>query len=165
MTPFLKYSLINLLFLVLLTAAGYRFLKTRSAEKTVVSSQPEDRILEDAQQSDTLYRTYKLALKGTDPIALVQAKGNFQVKMLELKQRPLTTAPLDSIFGKMARNYYSLITVNENKMKNQKALEVQKLEMKDKIEKLTRLKERTEGLIDNLSIQPIQAPAVPAIPK
>jgi hypothetical protein len=37
--------------------------------------------------------------------------------------------------------------------------------MKDKIEKLTRLKERTEGLIDNLSIQPIQAPAVPAIPK
>jgi hypothetical protein len=70
MTPFLKYSLINLLFLVLLTAAGYRFLKTRSAEKTIVSSQLEDRILEDAQQSDTLYRTYKLALKYVKPIRI-----------------------------------------------------------------------------------------------
>lgn len=161
MTPFLKYSLINLLFLILLTAAGYRFLKTRSAEKAVLSSQPEDRILEDAQQSDTLYRTYKLALKGTDPIALVQAKGNFQVKMLELKQRPLTATPLDSIFGKMARNYYSLITVNENKMKDQKALDDKKHSYKDLIEQLTKSNARLDQTITIIAAQPPPQPALP----
>jgi hypothetical protein len=165
MTPFLKYGLINLLFFILLTAVGYRLLKPRSVGKAMVSSQTEAQILTEAQLSDTLYRTYKLALKGTDPIALVQAKGNFQVKMLELKQRPLTIAPLDSIFWKMARNYRSLITLNDSAIRNQKELVAQKQGMKDKIEKLTRLKERAEGLIDNLSIQPIQSPAVPAIPK
>lgn len=165
MTSFFKYSLINLLFFILLTAVGYRLLKPRSVGKAMLSSQTEEQILNEAQLSDTLYRIYKVALKGTDPIALVQAKGNFQVKMLELKQRPLTTAALDSIFWKMARNYHSLITVNDATIRNQKGLVAQKQEMKDRIEKLTRLKERTEDLIDNLSIQPIQAPTVPAIPK
>lgn len=161
MTPFLKYSLINLLFLILLTAAGYRFLKTRSVEKTVLSSQTEDRILEDAQQSDTLYRTYKLALKGTDPIALVQAKGNFQVKMLELKQRPLTATPLDSIFGKMARNYRSLVSLNEDKMKNQKALDDKKQSYKDLIEQLTKSNARLDQTITIISAQPPPQPALP----
>lgn len=161
MTPFLKYSLINLLFLVLLTAAGYRFLKTRSAEKTVVSAQTEAQILEEAQLSDTLYRTYKLALKGTDPIALVQAKGNFQVKMLELKQRPLTANPLDSIFGKVARNYRSLITVNEDKLKNQKGLDAKKQSYKDLIEQLTKSNARLDQTITIISSQPPPQPALP----
>ena len=161
MTPFLKYGLINLLFFILLTAVGYRLLKPRSVGKAMVSSQTEAQILNDAQLSDTLYRTYKLALKGTDPIALVQAKGNFQVKMLELKQRPLTTAPLDSIFWKMARNYRSLISLNEDKIKNQKKLDTNKQSYKDLIEQFTKSNERLDQTITIISSQP----PPPAIPK
>jgi hypothetical protein len=36
MTPFFKYILINLLFFVLLTAVGYRFLKTTPGRKSSV---------------------------------------------------------------------------------------------------------------------------------
>lgn len=161
MTPFLKYILINLLFFVLLTAVGYRFLKTRPTEKAVSSSQPEDRILTEAQLSDTLYRTYKLALKGADPIALVQAKGNFQVKMLELKQRPLTAAALDSVFYKVARNYRSLIPLNEDKIKDQKELEAKKQSYKDLIEQLTKSNARLDQTITIISSQPPPQPALP----
>jgi len=161
MTPFFKYILINLLFFVLLTVVGYRFLKTRPTEKAVSSSQPEDRILTEAQLSDTLYRTYKIALKGADPIALVQAKGNFQVKMLELKQRPITTAALDSVFYKVARNYRSLIPLNEDKIKDQKALEAKKQSYKDLIEQLTKSNARLDQTITIISSQPPPQPALP----
>jgi arsenate reductase-like glutaredoxin family protein len=127
----------------------------------VSSSQPEDRILTEAQLSDTLYRTYKLALKGADPIALVQAKGNFQVKMLELKQRPLTAAALDSVFYKVARNYRSLIPLNEDKIKDQKELEAKKQSYKDLIEQLTKSNARLDQTITIISSQPPPQPALP----
>ena len=162
MTPFFKYILINLLFFILLMAVGYRLLKPRSVGKAMSSSQTEEEILNEAQLSDTLYRTYKLALKGTDPIALVQAKGNFQVKMMELKQRSLTAAPLDSIFWKMGRNYRSLISLNEDKMKNQKNLDANKQSYKDLIEQLTKSNERLDR---DITIILSQSPPQPAIPK
>lgn len=160
MTPFFKYLLVSLVFFTLLTAVSYRLLKPRSVGKAVLSSQTEEQILNDAQLSDTLYRTYKLALKGTDPIALVQAKGNFQVKMLELKQRTLTTAPLDSIFWKMARNYRSLISLNDDKMKNQKELDAKKQSYKDLIEQLTKSNERLDRDITIILSQPPPQPAI-----
>lgn len=160
MTPFFKYSLINLLVFILLTAVGYRLLKPRSVGKAMLSSQTEEQILNEAQLSDTLYRIYKVALKGTDPIALVQAKGNFQVKMLELKQRSLTAAPLDSIFWKMTRNYRSLISLNEDKMKNQKNLDANKQSYKDLIEQLTKSNERLDRDITIILSQP-PSPVIP----
>jgi arsenate reductase-like glutaredoxin family protein len=91
----------------------------------------------------------------------VQAKGNFQVKMLELKQRPLTATPLDSIFGKMARNYRSLVSLNEDKVKNQKALDDKKQSYKDLIEQLTKSNARLDQTITIISTQPPPQPALP----
>jgi len=81
--------------------------------------------------------------------------------MLELKQRPLTAAALDSVFYKVARNYRSLIPLNEDKIKDQKELEAKKQSYKDLIEQLTKSNARLDQTITIISSQPPPQPALP----
>ncbi|MFN8344201.1 MAG: hypothetical protein U0X91_04320 [Spirosomataceae bacterium] len=161
MTPFFKYLLINLVIFGLLTIISYRFLKPRQIEKTALPAQIEAQFVTDAALLDTLYRSYKVSLKGTDPIAFVQAKGNFQGKLSEMAKRPKQGTDLDTLFRKVLRRYYFTILLNDSLSKTQKELAGKKLMMKENIEKLTRLKERLEGQIDNISVQPLPTPTIP----
>jgi hypothetical protein len=145
----------------LLTVIIYRYLKPRQVEKAALPAQVEAQFVTDAQLLDTLYRSYKIAVKGTDPIAFVQAKGNFQGKLSEMAKRPKQGTDLDTLFRKVLRRYYFTIVLNDSLTKTQKELAGKKLMMKENVEKLTRLKERLEGQIDNLSVQPPPAPTVP----
>lgn len=88
MSPFLKYILVSLLFFGLLTAISYRFLNPRSAGKAALSSQTEARFLTDVQLLDTLYRSFRMAIKGTDQSALVQTKVLFKNNLLQCKNAP-----------------------------------------------------------------------------
>lgn len=158
MTPFLKYTLVSLVLFLFLTALGFRFWKPRNTTTVTLSSQTETQFVTDAQLLDTLYRTFKIAIKGTDPIALVQAKGNFQGKLSEMQQKPPAITATDTIFRRVIRNYYSSMKINEEAIQNQKGLAAKKQELNDKIEQLTRLNQRLEGRIDMISSQPSPAP-------
>ncbi|WP_428658436.1 hypothetical protein [Runella sp.] len=160
MSPFLKYLLVSLLFFVLLTAISYRFLKPRSAGKTALSSQTEAQFTTDAQLLDTLYRSFKLAIKGTDQSILAQTKGNLQGRLSEMQKRPAAATSLDTVFRRVIRNYYSLIKVNEEAVTNQKDLVTKKQAYKDQIEQLTQSNQLIRQQIMIISSQPPPPPPV-----
>ncbi|MDF7820372.1 hypothetical protein P1X15_22310 [Runella sp. MFBS21] len=156
-TPFWKYLLVGLLFFGLLTLLCYRLWapQNKSVTTTELSTQSEEDFVINAQLMDTLYRSYRVAVKGTDPIAAVQARGIFQGKLSEMQKKPATSNEGDSLFRRVIRNYYGVIKVNEEAIQNQKGLATQKLELKDKIDQLTRMNQRLERQIDNISLQPL----------
>ncbi len=156
-TPFWKYLLVGLLFFGLLALLCYRLWapQNKSVTTTELSTQSEEDFVINAQLMDTLYRSYRVAVKGTDPIAAVQARGIFQGKLSEMQKKPATSNEGDSLFRSVIRNYYGVIKVNEEAIQNQKGLATQKLELKDKIDQLTRMNQRLERQIDNISLQPL----------
>lgn len=156
-TPFWKYLLVGLLFFGLLALLCYRLWtpQNKSVTTTELSTQSEEDFVINAQLMDTLYRSYRVAVKGTDPIAAVQARGIFQGKLSEMQKQPATSNEGDSLFRRVIRNYYGVIKVNEEAIQNQKGLATQKLELKDKIDQLTRMNQRLERQIDNISLQPL----------
>jgi hypothetical protein len=161
MSPFLKYILVSLLLFGLLTAISYRFMKPRSVGKAALSSQTETQFTTDAQLLDTLYRSFRVAIKGTDQSAMAQTKSNLQGRLSEMQKRPATATALDTVFRRVIRNYYSLIKVNEEAVSNQKDLVAKKQAYKDQIEQLTQSNQLIRQQIMIISSQPPPAPVVP----
>lgn len=161
MSPFLKYILVSLLFFGLLTAISYRFMKPRAVGKAALSSQTETQFTTDAQLLDTLYRSFRVAIKGTDQSALAQSKSQLQGRLSEMQKRPAAATALDTVFRRVIRNYYSLIKVNEEAVSNQKDLVAKKIAYKDQIEQLTQSNQLIRQQIMIISSQPPPTPVVP----
>ncbi len=161
MSPFLKYILVSLLLFGLLTAISYRFLNPRSAGKTALSSQTEARFLTDVQLLDTLYRSFRIAIKGTDQSALAQTKSNLQERLGEMQKRPAEATVLDTVFRRVVRNYKFLILVNEEAVANQKEIVAKKQAYKDQIERLTQDNQFLKLQIATMQSQPPPSPVAP----
>ncbi len=161
MSPFLKYILVSLLFFGLLTAISYRFLNPRSAGKAALSSQTEARFLTDVQLLDTLYRSFRMAIKGTDQSALVQTKSTLQEQLNEMQKRPAEATVLDTVFRRVVRNYKFLILVNEEAVANQKDIVAKKQAYKDQIERLTQDNQFLKLQIATMQSQPPPPPVAP----